>query len=78
MFVALHLQYMTIPLKCNHPTSVPIHGLPTTSAITRQQAEDWFNKYYHAKNLTVAIVGDVDSAQALEMISCRSSCRCFR
>ncbi len=32
--------------------------------ITRQQAYEWFHKYYNAANLTCVIVGDVDPAEA--------------
>lgn len=37
-------------------------------AITRAEAEAWFKKYYGAKNLTVAVVGDVDPAKVLPML----------
>jgi predicted Zn-dependent peptidase len=36
--------------------------------ITRADAEAWFAKYYGAKNLTTAIVGDVDPTTAMPML----------
>lgn len=36
--------------------------------ITRQQAMDWFKKYYSAKNLTAVIVGDVNPETAFPIL----------
>ena len=45
-----------------------IGSMSDLQAITRQQAKDWFSKYYCAKNLTVAIVGDVDPKTAMPVL----------
>jgi len=49
-----------------HPYAWPVVGWPSDiSAITRQQAEDYFDLFYAPNNLTLAIVGDFDEEQAL-------------
>jgi predicted Zn-dependent peptidase len=50
------------------PYSHPIVGWPSdVESITRAQAEAYFGTYYAPNNLTVALVGDFDSAKALEL-----------
>ncbi len=45
----------------------PVVGWPSDiAAITRKQAENYFNIFYAPNNITVAIVGDFDQAQALK------------
>lgn len=44
----------------------PVVGWPSDiSAITRQQAENYFSTYYAPNNITAAIVGDFDDADAI-------------
>ena len=45
-----------------------IGSMSDLQAITRKQATDWFAKYYCARNLTVAIVGDVDPKTAMPIL----------
>ncbi len=46
----------------------PVVGWPSDiAAITRQQAENYFNIYYAPNNITAAIVGDFDEAEAIAM-----------
>lgn len=45
-----------------------IGSMSDLQAITRKQATDWFAKNYSAKNLTVAIVGDVDPNTAMPIL----------
>jgi len=45
----------------------PVVGWPSDiSAITRQQAENYFSTYYAPNNITAAIVGDFDDDQAIK------------
>lgn len=51
-----------------HPYGWPVVGWPSDiSAITREQAENYFGQYYDPNNLTFALVGDFDEAEALKM-----------
>ncbi len=48
--------------------SWPVVGWPSDiAAITRQQAENYFNIFYAPNNITAAIVGDFDEAKAIAM-----------
>lgn len=48
-----------------HPYGLPNVGhMSDLQSITREQAEAFFDTYYPASNLTIAIVGDVDPVQA--------------
>lgn len=50
-----------------HPYGWPVVGWPSDiSAITREQAENYFDIYYAPNNLTAVLVGDFDEDQALE------------
>ena len=50
-----------------HPYGWPIVGWPSDiSAISREQAENFFDVYYAPNNLTAVLVGDFDEAQALK------------
>ncbi len=50
-----------------HPYGWPVVGWPSDiAAITRTQAEDYFGLYYSPANITLAIVGDFDEAQAID------------
>ncbi|MFH0778743.1 MAG: pitrilysin family protein [Candidatus Eisenbacteria bacterium] len=52
-----------------HPYHVLIIGhMSDLETITRQEAEEWFRKYYCGKNLTVCVVGDVDPKTALPVL----------
>ena len=49
-----------------HPYGWPVVGWPSDiAAITRDQAEAYFDLYYAPANITLAIVGDFDESQAL-------------
>ncbi|MCF6225409.1 MAG: insulinase family protein [Xanthomonadales bacterium] len=51
-----------------HPYGWPVVGWPSDiSAITREQAEDFFDIYYAPNNLTAVLVGDFDQAHALKL-----------
>jgi predicted Zn-dependent peptidase len=48
-----------------HPYGAPIVGhMSDIQNMTRARADAWFDKYYGAANLSAAIVGDVNPAQA--------------
>lgn len=50
-----------------HPYGWPVIGWPSDiAAITREQAEAYYDLYYAPANITLAIVGDFDEAQAIE------------
>ena len=50
-----------------HPYGWPVVGWPSDiSAITREQAENYFDIYYAPNNLTAVLVGDFDEVQALQ------------
>jgi predicted Zn-dependent peptidase len=50
------------------PYKHPVIGWPSdVESITRAQAEAYFGTYYAPNNLTVALVGDFDSAKVLEL-----------
>jgi len=50
-----------------HPYGWPVVGWPSdVSAITRGQAEEYFDIYYAPNNLTAVLVGDFDETQALK------------
>ena len=53
-----------------HPYGQPIIGhMSDIRSWTRQDAQTWFQTYYGASNLTIAIVGDVDPAQVQRLAS---------
>jgi len=50
-----------------HPYGWPVVGWPSDiAAITREQAENYFDIYYAPNNLTAVLVGDFNQAQALK------------
>ncbi len=61
--------FFPVAFKASMYRSWVIGHLSDLQSITRQQAMDWFNKYYRAKNLTVAIVGDVDPKAAMPILA---------
>ena len=60
--------FFPVAFKASMYRSFVIGHLSDLQFITRKQAEEWFNKYYRAKNLTVAIVGDVDPKTAMPVL----------
>ncbi|WP_154224296.1 M16 family metallopeptidase [Marinicella rhabdoformis] len=51
-----------------HPYGWPVVGWPSDiSAITREQAANYFDQYYAPNNLTFALVGDFDEDEAIKM-----------
>ncbi len=65
----LFADFFPVAFKASMYRSWVIGHMSDLQAITRQQAMDWFNKYYRAKNLTVAIVGDVDPKTAMPVLA---------
>jgi predicted Zn-dependent peptidase len=52
-----------------HPYHVLVIGhMSDIQSITREEAREWFGKYYSGSNLTVCIVGDVDPKTAMPLI----------
>jgi predicted Zn-dependent peptidase len=52
-----------------HPYRQPIVGyMSDLQSFTRQDARDFYKKYYVPSNMTVAVVGDVDAKQTLPML----------
>jgi predicted Zn-dependent peptidase len=52
----------------SHPYSWPVVGWPTDlKVISKAQAEDYFSTYYAPNNLTAALVGNFDAAEAKEL-----------
>ena len=50
-----------------HPYGWPVVGWPSDiSAITREQAEAYFDLYYAPNNITLALVGDFNEQQAMD------------
>ena len=50
-----------------HPYGVPVVGHASDlESLTRDQAGDYFRRFYGAGNATVAIVGDVDTGQIIQ------------
>ncbi len=49
----------------SHPYSWPVVGWPSDlRAVSKAQADDYFNTYYSPNNLTAALVGNFDPAEA--------------
>ena len=52
----------------SHPYGEPVVGhMSDLETITRGEADAWFEKYYGASNLTIAITGDVNPRQVRKM-----------
>jgi predicted Zn-dependent peptidase len=50
------------------PYSWPVVGWPSdVAAITREQAEEYYNTYYSPNNLVAALVGDFDTDEAIAL-----------
>lgn len=60
--------FFPVAYKAHMYRSFVIGHMSDLRNITRQQAQDWFSKYYRAKNLTCVIVGDIDPAAILPML----------
>ena len=60
-------EFLTLAYKA-HPYGQPTVGhMSDLESISRTEAEAFFDRYYAANNLTIAIVGDVDPAEAQRM-----------
>lgn len=60
-------EFLAIAYKA-HPYGEPIIGhMSDLETLTRSEAEAFFKKYYLPSNLTVAIVGDVNSQEIIEL-----------
>ncbi|RKY59917.1 MAG: insulinase family protein [Candidatus Latescibacterota bacterium] len=63
----LYEEFLAVAFKA-HPYHHPVIGyMSDIEAITRQDVEDYFEKYYIPSNMVVAIVGDVDAEEVFEM-----------
>jgi len=52
-----------------HPYHVLVIGhMSDIQSITREEAREWFKKYYCGSNLTVCVVGDLDPKKAMPII----------
>jgi predicted Zn-dependent peptidase len=60
--------FMPVAYQASMYRSFVIGQMSDLKAITREQAEAWFAKYYRAKNLTAVVVGDVDPATAMPLL----------
>ena len=63
--------FMAVAYKASMYRSFVIGHMSDLEAISRTEAEAWFNKYYRARNLTAVIVGDVDPATAMPILEKR-------
>jgi predicted Zn-dependent peptidase len=60
--------FLAVAFKASMYRSFVIGHMSDLEGITRNQAREWFARYYGARNLTVAIVGDVDPMSAMPML----------
>jgi predicted Zn-dependent peptidase len=60
--------FMAVAFKASMYRSFVIGHMSDLVAITRDQAKEWFAKYYGARNLTTVVVGDVDPATAFPLL----------
>ncbi|MGA9750214.1 MAG: pitrilysin family protein [Acidobacteriota bacterium] len=60
--------FVPVAYKASMYRSFVIGHMSDLQALTRPQAQAWFDKYYRARNLTVAIVGDVDPKTAMPVL----------
>lgn len=60
--------FLAVAFKASMYRSFVLGHMSDLQGITRDQAREWFARYYGARNLTVAIVGDVDQAAAMPML----------
>lgn len=60
--------FFPLAYKAHMYRSYVIGNMEDLKNITRQQAYEWFKKYYCAKNLTAVIVGDVNPEEVFPLI----------
>jgi len=60
--------FLAVAFKASMYRSFVIGHMSDLQGITRDQARAWFARYYGARNLTMAIVGDVDPVSAMPML----------
>jgi predicted Zn-dependent peptidase len=61
-------QFLTVAFQA-HPYGQPTVGyMSDLQSFTRQDAEEFFKKYYVPSNITVAVVGDVNAKKILPML----------
>lgn len=60
--------FMAVAFKAHMYRNFIIGHMSDLQGISRGEAEAWFNKFYRAKNLTCAVVGDVDVKTTLPML----------
>ena len=60
--------FFPVAYKAHMYRSFVIGHMSDLQHISRQDALNWFNTYYRAKNLTCAVVGDVDPAALLPVL----------
>ena len=53
-----------------HPYRLPVIGNEESiKSFSREKIIDYMSRHYHAKNLTVVVVGDVRSSEVMESVS---------
>lgn len=60
-------EFLAAAYKAHPYGEPPIGHQSDIETYTRQEAEDWFDKYYGPESLTISIVGDVDPQQAKKL-----------
>jgi len=60
--------FMPVAFKASMYRSFVIGQMSDLAAISREEAQAWFDRYYRAKNLTCVVVGDVDPKSAIPML----------
>ncbi len=60
--------FMAVAFKASMYRSFVIGHMSDLQAVSRTEAEAWFNKYYRARNLTAVVVGDVDPKIAMPIL----------
>lgn len=60
--------FLAVAFKASMYRSFIIGHESDIEGVTRDQAREWFARYYGARNLTVAIVGDVDPVAVMPML----------
>jgi len=64
----LLIDFMPVAFKASMYRSFVIGWMSDLQNISRQDAENWFAKYYRAKNLTCVVVGDIDPRTAMPIL----------
>lgn len=60
--------FLAVAYRAHPYRSMVIGELSDLQALRRSDAENWFRRFYGAKNLTTVVVGDVDPVKVLPML----------